>query len=108
MIIPVLTNDPKKFTYGEHRKRVLEKFEKNPDDPDPQVQQYKKSLEKLAVIWQPRINADMALARTSALGIIQDTSLLRSIRVVNRNFSNPYYLVFLLKLLKRKTKSKFA
>lgn len=44
--MPVLSNDPKKLTYGEYRKRILEKFEKNPDDPDPEVQKLKKELEE--------------------------------------------------------------
>ncbi len=52
--MPALSNDPKTtLTYGEHRKKLLEKFEENPDDLDPEVQKLKKEYQE---VYQGVIN----------------------------------------------------
>ena len=62
--MPVLSNDPKKtLTYGEYRQRLLEKFEKNPNDPDPEVQEFKKAIAKSLSV----VNQNFSLAMTSTL-----------------------------------------
>lgn len=52
--MPVLSDNPKnRLTYGEYRQRLLEKFKKNPDDPDPEVQKLKKELEEFNERYAP-------------------------------------------------------
>ncbi|MCL4367342.1 hypothetical protein M1563_04210 [Patescibacteria group bacterium] len=52
--MPALTNPKTKLTYGEHRRMLLDKLEKNPDDPDPKVQELKKELEEFKEAFVPR------------------------------------------------------
>lgn len=42
-----ITGSKKTPTYGEHRQKLLEKYGANSDDPDPEVQKFKKELEHL-------------------------------------------------------------
>ena len=52
-MIQQLSDLKKTLTYGEYRQKLLERYEANPDDPDPEVQKFKKELEDLQKTFAP-------------------------------------------------------
>lgn len=48
-----LTNPKKILTYGEYRQKLLEKYKANPNDPNPEVQKFKKELEHFQKAFTP-------------------------------------------------------
>ncbi len=74
--MPTLKKIPGKLTVGE----ALERLKKNPNDPDPEVQRFKKSMEMFYSSFAPRI-AEITQFSSAAVAAIQPAIRLSNIAI---------------------------
>ncbi len=75
--MPQLSNQNKTLTFDEHRKKLVEKYKANPNDPDPEVQKLKRQLKNTQALIessQEKAVQSIKVATKVAFGLLNNSA----------------------------------